>query len=221
MIDTYMKRIITAVIVMCCAVTSAPAAAAQQRTWYAGIAAGTSRTDMTTRDWNDATLSRKELNTESAAYKLTAGYQFTPHFAGELSYVHFGDTKFKGYEPGTSPSFWQPGNVYGKAEAKGVSLAGVASWTFRDRITMLARGGILMWNTSMFSNPTLSGGTLALSDQQVLHDNGVRFMYGAGVGVRVYRQWRLRLEWEHATVRFAGTMDRGIDFPSLGVTLDL
>jgi len=86
---------------------------------------------------------------------------------------------------------------------------------------LLARGGILMWNTSMYSNPTLSGGTLALSDQQVLHDNGVRFIYGAGVSVRVYRRWHMRLEWEHATVRFASTMDRGIDFPSLGVTLDL
>jgi hypothetical protein len=30
----------------------------------------------------------------------------------------------------------------------------------------------------------------------------------------------MRVAWEHATVRFAGTMDRGVDFPSLGVTLD-
>jgi opacity protein-like surface antigen len=221
MIHTYMKRITTAAIVMYCAAATAPAVAAQQRTWYGGIAVGESRTDMTTRDWNDATLSRKELNNKSAAYKLTAGYQFTPHLAGELSYVHFGDTKFNGYEPGTTPTFWQTGNVYGRALAKGMSLTGVASWTFHDRLTLLARGGILMWNTSMYSNPTLSGGTLALSDQQVLHDNGVRFIYGAGVSVRVYRRWHMRLEWEHATVRFASTMDRGIDFPSLGVTLDL
>jgi len=43
---------------------------------------------------------------------------------------------------------------------------------------------------------------------------------GAGAELRVYRQWRVRLEWEHATVRFASTLDRGVDFPSVGVTLD-
>jgi len=208
-----------AVLALCC-IALAPVAAAQQGGWYGGVAAGASRMDLTTRDWNDGTLSEKELNNEAAAYKVMAGYHFTPYFSAELSYVHFGDTKFNGYEPGTTPTIWQSGKVFGRAEAKGMSLTGVVSWPFRQRFAVFASGGILMWNTTMLSNPTLAGGTLALSDQQILHDNGVRFIYGAGAELRIYRQWHMRAAWEHATVRFAGTMDRGVDFPSLGVTLD-
>ena len=213
-------KIFTAAFIFLCAVAPGPAAAATPMGWYGGMAAGASRMGLNTRDWSDGTLTNKDLNNEAVAYKVTAGYHFTHHFAGELSYVHFGDTKFTAYEPGTVPSLWQPGKVFGKADAKGMSVTGVVHWPAATRFAVFARGGVLMWNTTMFSSPTLAGGTLALSDQQVLHDNGVRFIYGAGAELRVYGQWRMRLEWEHATVRFAGTLDRGVDFPSLGVTLD-
>ena len=77
-----------------------------------------------------------------------------------------------------------------------------------------------MWNTTKLSDPTLAGGTLALSDQQVLHDDGINLIYGVGAEMRFYQIWHARLEWQHASVRFASTMERGVDFPSLGVTLD-
>jgi hypothetical protein len=99
-------------------------------------------------------------------------------------------------------------------------LEGVLGWPIKQRFTLFAKGGILMWNTTMTSSPTLAGGTLALSNERLLHDDGIRFIYGAGAGLRFSRNWQARLEWEHATVRFAGTMDRGVDFPSLGVTLE-
>ena len=188
--------------------------------WYGGAAVGASSVDLTARDWNDGTLTKQDINNESVAYKVTAGYHFTPYFAGELAYAHFGDVKFTGYEPGVTPSIWKAGNVFGRAEAKGMEVSGVLSWPAGKRYALFARGGIFLFNTTMISNPTLSGGTLALSDRQITHDDGVRFLYGAGAELRVYRQWRLRAEWEHATVRFAGTKDRGVDFPSLGVTLD-
>jgi opacity protein-like surface antigen len=202
-----MKIFAPAAVIVFCSIACGPPAAAQQPGWYGGLAAGVSNVDMTTRDWNDATLAKKDLNTESLAYKVMAGYRFTPYFAGELDYLHFGDVRFSANETGTAPSFWQTGKVFGRAEAKGVSVTGVLSRTFRDRYTPFARGGILVWNTTTLSNPTLSGGTLALSDQQVLHDDGISLIYAAGAELRVYRQWRMRLE-------------RGVDFPSLGVTLD-
>ena len=196
------------------------AAAAQQEGWYGGVSAGQSTVDIAAKDWDDGTLIRKNVKNEHVAYKVIAGYRFTPHFDLELSYMRFGDTKFTAFEPGTSPSIWQTGRVSGKAEAKGVSVEGVLARPFKERYAVFAKGGILMWNTTMTSNPTLSGGTLALSPERVLHDDGVQFIYGAGAEMRFPRQWRMRLEWEHATVRFAGTLDRGVDFPSLGVTLD-
>jgi opacity protein-like surface antigen len=200
--------------------TAGAAAAAWQEGWYGGVSGGKSSVDITAKDWDDGTLIRKNVKNEHFAYKVMAGYRFTPHFDLELSYMRFGDIKFTAVEPGTSPSLWQTGRVSGKAEAKGVSLEGVLSRPFKERYAVFAKGGILMWDTTMVSNPTLSGGTLALSPEQVLHDDGVQFIYGAGAEMRFPRQWRLRLEWEHATVRFAGTMDRGVDFPSLGVTVD-
>jgi len=215
-----MKLVSATAILSLCVVAPGHAVAAQPSGWYGGVAAGTSRVDMTTQDWNDATLITQELDTEATAYKVSAGYHFSAHFAGELSYIHFGDVKFTAYETGTAPSLWQTGKVFGKAKAQGMSVTGVASWPSGRRFAVFARSGILLWDTTMLSNPTVAGGTLALSDQQVLHDNGVNFTYGAGAELRVYSRWRVRLEWEHATVRFASTLDRGVDFPSLGVTLD-
>jgi opacity protein-like surface antigen len=209
-----------AIIIFCCATLGPAAAATQQDGWYGGAAVGRGTVDLTSADWDDGTLTNKDLKNKGVAYKVAAGYHFTRHFAGELSYLHFDDSKFTAYEPGTTPSYWESGKVFGRARAKGVSLTGVLSWPYRERFAVFARGGVLMWNTTMLSFPTLSGGTLALSPQQESHDDGIRFIYGAGADVRIYRQWRLRAEWEHATVRFAGTMDRGVDFPSLGMTLD-
>ena len=195
-------------------------AAAQQAGWFGGVSAGKSTVHITADDWDDGTLVNKNLKDEHVAYKIIAGYRFTPHFDLELSYMKFGDIKFTAFEPGTSPSIWQAGPVSGKAEAKGMGLEGVLAWPFKKRFAVFAKGGILMFDTTMISNPTLAGGTLALSSEQVLHDDGIRFIYGAGADMAFAPQWRMRLEWEHATVRFAGTMDRGVDFPSLGVTLD-
>jgi len=212
---------LAAITTALCALASGPTTAAPAPSgWYGGAAVGTSTVDLTTKDWNDGTLTKQDINNESVAYKLTAGYHFTPYFAGELAYTHYGDVKFTGYEPGVTPSIWKSGDVFGRAEAKGMGVSGVLSWPAGKRYALFARGGIFLFNTTMISNPTLSGGTLALSDRQIIHDDGVRFLYGAGMELRVYRQWRVRAEWEHATLRFAGTMDRGVDFPSLGVTLD-
>lgn len=196
------------------------AALARQQGWYGGISAGKSSVDLTVRDWDDGTLSGMNLKKEDTAYKLFAGYRFTSHFNLELGYMQFGDTKFTAFEPGTSPSLWESGRVFGRAKVKGISMEGVLGWPFKQRFTLFAKGGIFMWNTTMTSRPTLAGGTLALSNERLLHDDGIRFIYGAGAGLRFKHNWQARLEWEHATVRFAGTLDRGVDFPSLGVTLE-
>lgn len=176
--------------------------------------------DVTSEDWDDGTLTKTKVDNKNISYKVIAGYRFTPKLGVEVNYVQLGDSKFSAYEPGTTPTLWLPGPVAGKAKTKGMSLEGVLAWPFKERFAVFAKGGIFMWNTTMVSNPTLSGGTLALSNRQVIYDNGIRFIYGVGAEQRFHRNWHVRLEWEHTTVRFAETMDRGVDFPSLGVTLD-
>ena len=215
-----MKKSVPSIIIAICFITLAAKVSAQQVAWYGGIAAGMSTVDISTKDWDDGTLTNKQLKNKNFSYKITAGYHFTSHIAGELSYLHFGDSKFNAYEPGTVPSIWLTGNVYGTALVSGVSVTGMLSQSLSDRFSVFASGGTLFWNTTMTSQPTLSGGTLALSDKQVVHDDGIRFIYGLGADMRVNRQLHIRLEWEHTTVRFAGYMDRSVNFPSLGMTLN-
>lgn len=215
-----MKRSVPSIIIAICSITLAGKVSAQQVGWYGGIAAGMGTVDISTKDWDDGTLTNKQLKNKNFSYKVIAGYHFTSRVAGELSYLHFGDSKFSAYEPGTVPSLWLNGNVYGTASVGGVSVTGMLSQSLSNRFAVFASGGTLFWNTTMTSQPTLAGGTLALSDKQVVHDDGVSFIYGVGADMRVYRKLYIRLEWEHTTVRFAGYMDRGADFPSLGMTLN-
>ena len=215
-----MKRSVPSIVIAICSIIIASTASAQEVGWYGGIAAGMGTVDISTKDWDDGTLSNKQLKNKNFSYKVTAGYHFTSHFAGELSYLHFGDSKFNAYEPGTVPSIWLTGNVDGTVMVSGISVTGMLSQSLGKRFAVFASGGTFFWNTTMTSEPTLSGGTLALSNNQVIHDDGVRFIYGVGADMRVYRQLYIRMEWEHTTVRFAGNLDRGADFPSLGMTLN-
>jgi opacity protein-like surface antigen len=215
-----MKVFSTAAVIAVFYLAYGPAAAAQQEGWYGGLSMGKSAVHVSARDWDDGTLTNDQLEHNGVAYKIIAGYRFKPRLALELSYMQFGDSRFTAYQPGTSPSLWKPGQVFGRAKAKGVSLEGVLALPFKNRYAAFVKGGLFMWDTTMLSNPTLAGGTLALSDQQVLHDDGINLIYGAGAEMRFNHQWHARLEWQHTTVRFASIKDRGVDFPSLGVTLD-
>ncbi len=198
------------------------AAAAQQAGWYGGLSAGQGNIDLTTRDWDDGTLTNTVLDHDGVAYKVIAGYRFTRYLSLEGSYVHFSDGKFSGVEPLTTSTVWKIGQVFGEARAKGVSLQGLLAWPFaKERFAMFAKGGLFFWNTAMVSRPTIAGGTLALGDERVIYDDGVSWIFGAGAEMRLYDNWHIRLEWEHSMMGFSGTVDRNVDFPSLGVTLDL
>lgn len=196
------------------------AKAAQTEGWYGGVAAGESAVHIADRDWDDGTLVNDKLKNKGVAYKIIAGYRFTPHLDVELSYMHLADTRFTAFEPGVLSSVWQSGSVTGRAEAKGMNLEGVLAWPFKQRFALFVKGGIFMWDTTMVSAPTVSGGTLTLGDVLTAYDDGMSVIYGVGGDLRFRGDWHARLEWEHTTVRFAGIMDRGVDFPSLGVTLD-
>jgi opacity protein-like surface antigen len=196
------------------------AAAAQQEGWYGGASLGVGTVKVERTDWDDGTLSGVALDNRGVAYKIIAAYRFAPMFSLEGSYNHFGDAKFSGVEPGTVPSIWKTGPVSGRAAVKGMTVQAVGMWPFKERYGLFAKGGLFMWNTTLVSSPTLSGGTLALSDVSIQHDNGISWLYGAGAEVRFRGRWHARLEWEHSTVRFAGTEERGVNISSLGVTFD-
>jgi len=216
-----MKILFRAVVTAGIFLLFSSSAAAQHIGWYGGLSAGQGKMDLTTRDWDDGTLTNTKLDNEAIAYKVMAGYRFTSLLALEGGYVHFGDSKFSGVESQPTSTIWQPGPVSGEARTKGVTLQALLAWPFaKERFAMFAKGGLFFWNTTMISRPTIAGGTLALGDELVVHDDGVSWIFGAGAEMRLYDNWRIRLEWEHSMVGFSGTVDRNVNFPSLGVTLD-
>ena len=217
-----MKIFLRTLVSFLCSLIFASAAEAQHLGWYGGGSVGQGKMDITAGDWDiDGTLTNIKLDTETVTAKAIVGYQFTRHFALEGSFIHFGDSDFSAFEPATTSSVWQFGQVGGQARVKGVAVEGMLDWPFfEDRYSVFAKGGLFMWNTTMKSSPTIAGGTLALGDETVVHDDGVRWIYGVGADMRLYRRWHLRVEWEQATVGFAHTIDRTVDFVSLGVTLD-
>lgn len=205
--------------------SSAGAAASQWDGWYGGAAAGIDKMDLTSRAWNDGTLTSRKLDNDGTALKAIVGYHFTPRLGLELSYVHFKDNEFSGFEPNSTSTFWKQGPVHGEARAKGVTLEGVLRWPLlHQRFALLAKGGWLFWDTTTISRPTVAGGTLALGDEQYVHDDGVSWVYGLGAEIRFKTRWHLRVEWEHSLVAFAGAFanaqDLDVDYPTVGVTLD-
>ena len=205
---------------------ASPAAAASQWDgWYGGVSAGLDKENLPATVWDDGTLTSRKVDNQGLAYKALIGYHFNPYLSVEVSFAHFQDSKFRGFEPNTVSTFWQQGPVYGEARAKGVGLAGVVAWPFlKRRFALLAEGGWYFWDTTTIALPTVAGGTLALGNEQYVHDDGVSWLYGAGVEMRLAQRWHVRLEWEQTTVAFNGVFannrDRGVAFPNLGVTLD-
>jgi len=204
---------------------SLASAASQWDGWYGGVAAGLGKENLTATVWDDGTLTSRRVENQGLAYKALVGYHFNPYLAVEVSFAHFQDSRFTANEPNTDSTFWQQGAVSSEARAKGVGLTGVAAWPFlKGRFALLAEGGWYFWDTTLISRPTVAGGTLALGNEQYLHDDGVSWLYGAGVEMRLAQRWHVRLEWEQTTVAFNGAFannrDRGVAFPNLGVTLD-
>lgn len=216
-----MKSVHRAVVFSVLFLPIGSAFAAPPAGWYGGLSLGQSTIDVTTRDWDDGTLTGTQLNRAGIAYKVIAGYRFTRLLSVEGAYMHFADTTFSGNELLSTSTIWKPGPVMGESRAQGVSLQGVLTKPFlRERLAVFAKGGLFFWNTTKISRPTIAGGTLAIGDELYQHDDGVHWIYGVGAEVRFYEHWHVRLEWEHTMVGLAETDDRNVDLPSLGVTLD-
>lgn len=202
---------------------AAPAAEIPQN-WYMGISAGISTLNITPADWDDGSLTSGEVEESGVAYKVLAGYRYTPHLALELAYIRLGDSSFRGVASGRVPSVWEPGNVAGDTEAKGVSTEAVAGWTFGRRLNVYAKGGLFFWDSTVIYEPTIAATSVVddpdQSNRSVVHDDGVSFIYGLGADWRFYENWWLRAEWQQTTVGLVKTDEYTESFPSLGVLLN-
>jgi OOP family OmpA-OmpF porin len=122
-----------------------------------------------------------DCDNRGTAFKGFGGYQFLRYFGVETGYVDFGRARAKVSTPGQ-------GDVDFKTRA--IFLEGVAKVPIINRLSFLAKGGVVRWNTKL--NVAASTG-LALASPS---DSGVSGMYGAGFEYMFGNSFGIRAEYE-------------------------
>lgn len=201
-----------------CLLCSTPVLALDAGHWYGGVAAGMSKVDTGVADWDDGSISTGQVDNTGFSYNVFAGYGFTRHLGLELNYWRIADTDFHGTSVSIRPSVWVPGQVQGVTEAQGVSVEAVLAWPFGRRLSVFAKGGLFFWDTVIKYFPTVSS-QVAIENNQLtlINDNGVQPIFGAGVDLRLSRNWGLRAAWTQSWIGLAKTHQYAVSYPSLGV----
>lgn len=147
--------------------------------WYAGGALGVS-------DFGGCPAAAS-CDSRDQAYKVYAGYRFTPHLAVEAGYSDLGKTTVSA------------GSSVTETKPRGMAAHAVGSWPLTERFSLLGRVGLIYGDTKVTgSAPTRN-------------EKGAEFAWGAGVQLDVAPQIAVRLEWERFEFRDA------VDTLTLGV----
>ena len=193
-------------LVLAAAGLAALPALAQSPAWYAGLAAGQSRTDSgIVRSREDTLLFvdsvRSDFDATGDAWKVFAGFRFTPYVALEAGYADLGRSRMSSVVVGGTPS--APGffSIDRRVDAFGADLIGTLP--IGPRFALFARAGA--WRAHVRSDVSLAG-NIAFADgapetsRRIADDRTVAH-FGAGGEWRFMPRAALRLEWE----RFAKT----------------
>jgi len=125
-----------------------------------------------------------ECDEKSVAWKATGGYQFIRYFGVEVGYYDFGKAKIK---TGTG------GEI--KYKAHGPYAGIVATAPLIDRLSVIARGGVLYWRTKLDADA--AAGIASQSE------NGFTAAWGVGLEYMFTNMFGMRAEYE----RFQGVGD--------------
>lgn len=138
---------------------------------YVGVGAGKSQANVDL----DTGPNQFAIDADDTAWRIFAGYRFSPYFAFEATYSDFGD--FSAESAG---------------ESLAIGLRGVTPWLVGSwplgRFELLARFGYFI-NTTEFELQTATGRINVSSSQDSI-------AYGAGVGVLLGTHINLRVEYE-------------------------
>jgi len=122
-----------------------------------------------------------DCDNKGFAFKGFGGYQFVRYFGVEVGYADFGRARAKVSSPGV-------GDVDFKTRA--VFLDGVVTVPIIDRLSFLAKAGVVRWNTKL--NVAANTG-LAVPSQS---ESGLSGMYGAGFEYMFSNSFGMRAEYE-------------------------
>lgn len=205
---------------------------AQQSPFYIGAAAGTAKYDFdfTSQVRNLSTsglpVTRASVTDDSdAGYKLTLGYQITPHIAFELDYVNLGKARTS-YEFNGLGRYTREGTY----KINGINFSGVFSQPVTEQFSLLGRLG-LFYSKYQYSETGENFPAFMPSPEPPIHSFTApdlkrnKLSYGLGADYQWNSVTKVRLGWDRYT-KIGNTMNNSetengkfdnIDLFSLGV----
>ena len=116
------------------------------------------------------------------AFKIFGGYRFTPHVAGELSFVNLGTARYNG-------DFFGTPVTGGKIDVWGYNLSAVLSFPLGERVSIFGKLGLFLWESEVSD---VTGGA-AFAETVRGWDGG---SFGIGAAWNFARNLSARVEWE-------------------------
>ncbi len=175
----------TGLILAVCVTTWEPATAAWKKIVpesnakgaYGKVVAGVGNNTDLKDSWDDGSLSNRDSDMLSPAYRVVAGYQINPNVAAEAAYHDLGRFELSAVSDGSGNS-WSPGNISGKQEADGWSLSVTGRWPISERWTLVGTIGMFWWESEETYNENGFISSSSESGESVTFTGGVEFDHG-------------------------------------------
>lgn len=198
-----------------CAVLNSPLAMAADSGWLGGLSIGQSRATI-----DDARIKAQLLDTgltttsmkedeRDTAYKIFAGYKFSPYFALEGGYFNLGQFDFRAT---TVPA----GTLNGNIKLQGLNFDAVGILPITKRFSALGRVGFnFVEAKDKFSNT----GAVAIPTDASPSQTDLNYKIGFGAQYDVTESIGVRAEWERHRIDDAVGNLADIDMVSLGLVV--
>lgn len=170
---------------------------------YFGIGAGSSEYaddlrhqifDAYAGDTTYAVESARLSDKSGSAFKLTAGYRFTPWFSGELAYTTFGDAHSDFVLNSIVPLTTGSATIQGKYKLHGISAVAVGEIPLGADFSASLRAGLV------FSRLEYSERGITATDTphrfEADDEDKTRPVAGLGLAWNIDPQWSMRLDWD-------------------------
>lgn len=208
-------KLYLALAAVAAAALSAPSFA-ETSSWYAGVAAGASRTDINKNSLNATGVATNNVSTDETdtAYKLFAGYTFNKNFAVEGGWADLG--KFSFNNTTTGPA----GTASGTLKANGWFVTAIGILPLNEQFSLFGKLGAI--NSTVKSQASTTGGLTFVGGGNSFSSKKSDWSatYGIGAQYNITKAVAVRAEWERFDSLNGGdNIGKGdVDLLSIGLT---
>lgn len=174
-----------------------------ERGWYYEIGFGRASFDVKTADLDAVPSSffdsfglpvqtiTSTVDRRDRSYALFTGYHFNRYIAAEVGYFRLGAFKYASTGTVNDTGTLHPDSFWFTYRVKGVLFGGAATLPLGGLVELRGRAGISSTDTRIRYAGTVESDTL--SDE--FSDSSQDLYFGAGVGVNVWRFYRIGIDW--------------------------